>query len=132
MPGRHAIGGTVGGGRHVLVVEDDDLVRESLAEMLIVGGWEVAQARDGVEGLEQIRARRPDVVLLDQRMPRMTGEQLVIALRNDDIHVPIVFMSAANLVEEVAARLSLRFFLQKPFGMAVLLDMLDAAARHGA
>lgn len=117
------------GTRRVLVVEDDELLRGSLVEILVESGWCVEQARDGVEGFERICKRVPDVVLLDQRMPRMTGEQLVMALRKADIRVPIVIMSA--VVDDLASRLALRFALQKPFGMSQLFEALDAAIVAG-
>ncbi len=117
-------------GWSILVVDDNELLRASLTEMLVEGGWSVEEACDGQAALERLRVRLPDVVLLDQRMPRMTGEQLVVALREAEIRVPIVLMSA--MADDLAARLALRFFLEKPFGMTQLFDMLTAAIHAGA
>jgi DNA-binding response OmpR family regulator len=68
--------------KRVLVVDDDDDMRE-LMVMLLSGEYDVAAARDGVEGLELARKLRPDLVVLDLLMPRMHGFEVCHRLRED-------------------------------------------------
>ncbi len=66
---------------HILLVEDSDVVRESLARMLSTGGYRVTTARDGVEGLAAAKAGTFDLVSTDVMMPHMDGYALTRALR---------------------------------------------------
>ncbi|MGI8774525.1 MAG: response regulator transcription factor [Actinomycetota bacterium] len=78
----------------VLVAEDDPSVRLTLQFVLEDEGFEVILAGDGEEALELARSECPDVILLDQMMPKMDGKQVLAALRNDgttkDVHVLVL------------------------------------------
>ena len=63
--------------RTVLLVDDNVSVRESLARLLRMEGYDVVEAADGLEALERLDAARPDVVVTDLRMPRMHGLDLI-------------------------------------------------------
>lgn len=109
----------------ILILEDDEDVRDALSEALAEAGLEVAVACDGVEGLERLRAGpRPDVILLDLRMPRLGGEAFLKALRADPVHehVPVITMTAGLAVpdaeDEVVAH------LRKPFDVDDLLGVV--------
>jgi PAS domain S-box-containing protein len=82
-------------GRTVLVVDDEADSRALLRHTLEELGCRVVTARDGVEGLEVARAERPDLITLDLMMPRMTGWEMLRALRDDPQvrHVPVVVVS---------------------------------------
>jgi two-component system, sensor histidine kinase and response regulator len=84
--------------RSVLVVEDDDDIRESVAEVLKDDGFRVTTARNGSEAIESLRTHEPCVVLVDLMMPVMTGWELVSRMRADDslARVPVVVTSAAS------------------------------------
>jgi signal transduction histidine kinase len=102
----------------VLVVDDNPEMREFIASTL-AGQFNVVTASDGVEGLERARALRPDLVLTDLMMPRMSGEQLVSALRTDDAlaAMPILLLTA-KADDELRVRLlrqGAQDFLTKPF-----------------
>jgi len=79
-----------------LVVDDNDNIRRLICINLELAGFEVDTARDGAEALERIAARRPDVVTIDQKMPRLDGVGAVEALRADPRTrlLPIVMVSA--------------------------------------
>jgi len=114
-------------GRKVLVADDDHEFREALTEILALEGWNVLQARDGKEALDHARNMDPDVLLLDHRMPALTGAEVVRRLRADGVPVPVVFVSAAEELEELAASVGVACRLRKPFGLDELAAMLHRA-----
>lgn len=108
----------------VLVIEDDADIRGMIAEALSLEGYVVAEAGDGVEGLERARERRPDVILLDLMMPRMDGH----GFREQQVRdpalatVPVVIVSACpddRMHGPPAAG-----HLRKPFDLEDLLAMV--------
>jgi DNA-binding response OmpR family regulator len=108
----------------VLVVEDEEDIRDTLAEALASEGYEVVRACDGAEALEKLRACHPAVVLLDLMMPVMDGWAFRAAQREDPTvcRIPVIVVSA----EGRAGGLDVAGFLQKPFD----LDQLLTAVRH--
>ena len=119
--------------RRALVVDDDEGVREVLADSLQLEGMEVVSARGGAEALSALDAGcSPSVILLDLLMPGMSGERLLPILRRHPAAqgVPVVAMSASPdrlaRIEGPDAR------LPKPFDLGVLLDLIDrlCAARE--
>ena len=85
-------------GKYVLVVDDDlDLV-EAIATNLEARGYEVGKAYDGVEGLESIKSRRPDLVVLDGMMPRKDGYEVCEQLKNDPEYreIPVILLTAVG------------------------------------
>lgn len=113
-------------GERVLVVEDDTDTREVLAYALSREGFIVITAPDGERGLEVARAWRPDVVLLDVLMPRLSGNAMADAMRRDVTlrGVPVVSMSAspAELGPPTA-----RSHVPKPFAIAEIVTALRQA-----
>jgi len=84
---------TPGQGLSVVVIDDDDQVRQILCDGLNSEGFEVRSASSGPSGLELVDARPPDVVVLDYAMPGMTGAEVAHHMRARHPHLPIVFCS---------------------------------------
>ena len=105
----------------ILIIEDDEGLREALADYLRFEGFRVDQAGDGGEGLERLAASRPDVILVDLFMPGMNGGQFLARLRADATTrpIPAVLMSGTRPDGAVAASADL--VLQKPFELDELL-----------
>lgn len=84
------------GAAHILLVEDSDMIRESLRRLLADAGYRVTIARDGAEGLELAQTQRFDLVSTDVMMPRMDGYELTRALRDTAEYrdVPIVMVTS--------------------------------------
>ncbi len=83
--------------RRVLVVDDDDAIREvAEATLQIVGGWEVSTAGSGAEAMIQARAQRPDVILLDVMMPGMDGPTTFGRMQQDPAtrEIPVILLTA--------------------------------------
>ena len=80
----------------LLIVEDESATRETWAEYFQNAGYEVLQASDGQEALESVRHERPDLLLLDVRLPRMDGYQVCQRLKSDPMtsHIPIIMITA--------------------------------------
>jgi DNA-binding NtrC family response regulator len=108
---------------HVLIIDDEDIVRDSISTYLGDSGFVVHQARDGREGLERFREITPDVVLLDLRMPRMDGLEVLEAISGALDQVPVIVVTGAGVLQDAVAALRLGAFdfVTKPIvDMAVL------------
>jgi CheY-like chemotaxis protein len=109
--------------RHlILVVDDEDNLRDVLVEVLKRDGHEVDSAVDGAEGLRRAEERRYDLVVTDLRMPGIEGPELYRALRQryPDDPPRVIFMSANTGIEEYASFLAETGepALEKPFNLA--------------
>jgi len=100
----------------ILVVEDEQYVRESLTAYLDDIGFQVLAAENGRSGLELFRSTRPDIVMTDLRMPVMDGFALVEAIAAEAEFTPIVVVSGVGAVDEAvrAMRLGAWDYLSKP------------------
>jgi CheY-like chemotaxis protein len=117
----------------VMIVEDDDEIRELLAEMLSDGGYEVSTARNGKDALEQLRRtspRRPNIILLDLMMPVMDGWQMRAEMLADPklADIPVVIVSGAADVQDGSEALKAVRVLTKPVKWPVLLASVRAHA----
>lgn len=83
-------------GTGILLAEDEPMVREGLVILLESEGYEVRAAQDGEEALAMFRARRPDLLLLDVMMPKMSGYDVCRAVRAEDATLPVVFLTAKD------------------------------------
>lgn len=103
----------------ILVVEDDRDIRELIAFTLRFAGLEVETASSGAEGLEKAQSFQPDLILLDVRMPKMTGFEVCRNLKQDGrtAHIPVVFLSARGQEAEIREGMSLGAvdYILKPF-----------------
>jgi two-component system response regulator MprA len=117
----------------VLVVEDDDGVRESLRRALTLGGWEVLSAEGGQDGLFRARNEHPDVIVLDIGMPDIDGLEVCSALRRDGNRTPILMLTAREAVSDRIAGLDAGAddYLPKPFDVGELQARLRALMRRG-
>lgn len=87
---RHTAASRVAARQHILVVEDEVEAAWAMAEFLRDEGFEVSIANNGREGLDSYRARRPDAVVTDIRMPGLDGTALIAALRKERADLPII------------------------------------------
>jgi CheY-like chemotaxis protein len=114
----------------VLVVDDDYDIREALSDVLTAEGYSVVTAADGGEALERLRnGVRPDVMLLDLMMPRVSGVEVIDALRKDESlrEIPVVVCSANRGYG--ADDLGVHGVLRKPISVEELLEAVARAIR---
>ena len=119
---------------HVLVVEDDRAVRESLRRSLEFNGYTVSLAQDGAEALAGISGLDPDAVVMDVMMPRLDGIETTRALRSVGNDVPILVLTARDAVGDRVEGLDAGAddYLTKPFALEELLARLRALLRRVA
>jgi CheY-like chemotaxis protein len=115
----------------VLIVEDDDVIRNMLLRAFERHGIQADAARDGVEALEMLRRKPFAVVIVDLMMPRMSGFELLIAMRAELLRpLPIVFVMTAyddavvrNLESDIVAGI-----IHKPFDLEHLIALVRDCA----
>ena len=114
----------------VLVVDDDDAVRQTLSEQLRMEGFEVSEAADGLSAWTEIRQSAPDAVLLDLAMPRLGGLETLKAIRAFDPSIVTVVVTGFSDPEmhQRALELGAAAVLQKPVGGAQLARVLGRPA----
>ncbi len=117
---------------HVLVVEDDRAVRESLRRSLEFNGYAVSLAEDGAAALAGISGINPDAVVMDVMMPRLDGIETTRALRSVGNDVPILVLTARDAVGDRVEGLDAGAddYLTKPFALEELLARLRALLRR--
>ena len=116
----------IGGGRLVLVVDDDAQIRAYIKTILKGADFQVLEAADGVNALEVFDVWRKsiDLVITDIRMPRMTGRDLARSLRSQRPAIPVLFVSGESASPDLNDPGKGFFFLEKPFGPKALLDIV--------
>lgn len=110
--------------RPILVVDDDQAILETVAEILGDEGYTVVTARNGVEGLAVVERTVPALVLLDRWMPLLDGQGFWQALQQRGVHVPVIAMTAAQDAERWAQEIQAAGMLPKPFKLPMLLSLV--------
>jgi CheY-like chemotaxis protein len=124
--------GSDGAADEILLVEDDEWIRQELAELLTEEGYSVMQASNGAEALATLhQIKHPCVILLDLMMPVMNGWGFRAAQRADAelASIPVVIMTGATDAEGEASKLGAAECLRKPFEFD---EVLEAVHRHCA
>ena len=117
--------------KSILLVEDEDMLRGLIRELLEIKGFAVLEASQGMEALELMRAAENpvDLVLTDVVMPHMGGSELVERLREDHPALRVIFMSGYTGANNTAIHKSLELpgvaFLQKPFRLNALISAVE-------
>ncbi len=113
---------------HILVVDDDPTLCQTIQVVLEEEGFVVATAMDGVEALEQVERTRPAMVVLDMGLPLLDGEAVAKRLRmRYGTTVPIVLMTADGHVKEKGNRVGAVVALGKPFEIDDLVTAVNQA-----
>lgn len=116
----------------VLVVDDEDQLRQLIREILEQAGYQVTEARDGKEAVLQYRIAPADVVIMDILMPEQDGLETTSTLRREFPNVKIIAITGSSEMIgilsflDVAKMLGAHRALQKPFEMQTLLDTVQA------
>ena len=119
----------------VLVVDDDDTIRDTIADALEFEGDSVARARHGEEAISRVRAAPTRVIVIDQMMPVMDGWTFVERCRTEALcdGVPIVVVSASHNLRTAASRLTangVSAVIAKPFSLDVLIGAVERLLRQ--
>ena len=115
----------------ILIVEDDDTVREALSAGLESEGYEVILSDNGLDGLKQAKEEGPDLILLDLMLPEMDGLSVCRALRRDS-DVPIIMLTArgTEMDKIVGLETGANDYVVKPFSLGELLARIRSLLRR--
>lgn len=118
----------------ILVVDDEQAVRDSLRRSLSFNGYNVVLAEDGIQALEMIDKEQPALVILDVMMPRMDGLEVCRHLRSEGDDRPILILTARDNVSDRVGGLDAGAddYLAKPFALEELLARVRSLVRRSA
>lgn len=116
----------------VIVCEDEKFIRWALAEHLRSTGYVVFEAENGVECLQLVEEKSPDIILLDLRMPKMDGTATLARLRAKGIDTPVFILSGFGSAgsSSEAAQMGAQGFIPKPFHLSEISQLLEATLRN--
>ena len=118
--------------RRILLIDDDELLRAAIGDLLESNGYIVASAEAGDAGLEMFRTARPDLVITDLTMPDTNGIDVILALAKEAPRPRIIVISGGGerldslSILRRAQSLGADRILEKPFRAKALLEMIDA------
>jgi CheY-like chemotaxis protein len=118
--------------KQVLVVDDDEGIRDLVAMALSSKGYEVVNVGNGAAALERLGTSQPAVILLDMLMPTMDGWAVAQAYKHlPEPHAPVIVMTAAHDAARRAAEIKASAYLAKPFHLADLYACIEHWADQG-
>lgn len=116
--------------KHILVVDDDEMMREFVKELLHVHNFKISEASNGITGLKEFRQNTPDLVITDIIMPEMEGISFIRELRSHNKDIPIIAMTGNvhGRMEEfldISSKLGADEILRKPIKSQEFLDAIN-------
>jgi DNA-binding response OmpR family regulator len=115
--------------RKILIAEDERDILDLIMFTLQFGGYDVVPTSNGEDALEMVHKEQPDLILLDVRMPRMSGYEVCKRIKAEDCtrNIPVVFLSAKGQEAEVLTGYEMGAvdYILKPFAPDQLLESLD-------
>jgi two-component system phosphate regulon response regulator PhoB len=124
-----------GAGRKILIIEDESDVADLLTLTLRKAGFKMSTASDGASGLQKARDDRPDFVILDLMLPKMSGLEVCRILKSDGATSPIPILMLTAKAEEIDRIVGLEFgaddYVTKPFSPREIVLRIQAILRRG-
>lgn len=116
----------------IFLLEDDRMLSDAISEFLIGMGHSLSKAYDGIDALEQVKAEKFDLLVLDINVPKLDGLDLLEELHKQKIRVPAVYISALIDIEEISRAYDLGCYdyLKKPFHLKELALRIDKVTKH--
>lgn len=116
----------------ILVVDDEDTLREMLSDALTIAQYEPVLAVDGADALIKLRGNRIDLVVADINMPNVTGLQLLERMRESGNQTPVILLTAQTDRQDVSSGLKSGAddYVKKPFGLEELILRIQAVLRR--
>jgi len=118
--------------RHVLIVEDEENIVESLSFLLEREGFKVTSVLDGAQALSGIKTTRPDLLILDVMLPGVDGFEILRAIRSDPAHkdLPVIMLTAKMQQQDrrTAESIGVSAFVTKPFSNADVVATVKSLA----
>jgi DNA-binding response OmpR family regulator len=115
-------------GKKILVVEDDRSLQNAVVEMLTQEGYQAISALDGEEGLEKLKAEKPDLILLDIILPKKDGYEVLAEIKKgEDKNIPVLILTNLEEVENVQKALDLgatTFMVKSDFSLKDIMTKI--------
>jgi len=122
--------------KKILLIEDEENVRENILELLEAAGFEVIEAKNGYIGIDLAKAREPDLILCDVMMPEIDGFGVLTALRQDSVmaSIPFIFLTAKATKTDFRQGMEMGAddYITKPFTRAELLGAIVSRLKKQA
>ncbi len=130
--GRQELRAAPGGTTKVLLVDDEEQFRSSLAKRLASRGYEVLEAADGEQAMLAVRHEKPQVVVLDQKMPKMEGLEALEAIKELDSEVQVIMLTGHATMEaaRVTGKRDAYAYMQKPAALEELIENINGARQE--
>jgi CheY-like chemotaxis protein len=112
----------------ILIVDDEPAIVDILRARLVAAGYEVCSAGDGVEALKKVKSEKPDLIIMDVLMPRMTGFEAMKKIREDPESrgIPALMISAKGSMKDYFEDITGVEFISKPYDAKVLIGRIEA------
>jgi len=116
----------------ILIVEDEEIIRTALRDVLEFHDFKVAEAVDGLDAERTVAKKDFDLILLDLMLPKISGEQLCTKWRRDGLQTPVIMLTAKGQEKEKVTGLNLGAddYITKPFSLEELLARINAVLRR--
>ena len=116
----------------VLIIEDDATLRRGLKDNFELRGYSVRSAADGEEGLQAALSSKPDLIVLDIMLPKLNGFEICRQVREAELDMPIIMLTAKGQEEDIVRGLTLGAddYMTKPFSVKELLARAAAFLRR--
>ena len=117
--------------KQILIVEDDESVRQMVSLRLTKLGFEVSQAQDGFQGLDEAKRLRPDLIMLDLRLPGRPGEEICKAIREDHdeefAKTPILMLTGktSEVDKVIGMVIGANAYIPKPYRLPMLVREIN-------
>ena len=117
----------------IILIDDDSNILLSVSLSLRAEGWEVETFTDSEKGLIALQRNKPDIAILDIKMPRLDGMQVLQQLRNFS-DLPVIFLTSKDdeLDEAIGLRMGADDYITKPFSQKLLIERIRAVLRRGS
>ena len=117
----------------IILIDDDSNILMSISLSLRAEGWEVESFTDSEKGLIALQRNKPDIAILDIKMPRLDGMQVLQKLRNFS-DLPVIFLTSKDdeLDEAIGLRMGADDYITKPFSQKLLIERIRAVLRRGS
>ncbi len=114
----------------ILIVDDEPVIREIAKRKLVERGYEIMTATDGLDALEQLKKKVPDLILLDIQMPNMNGYTFMMEKMkvSQYIPIPVIVLTSHSEMEPLFKRHGVRAYLLKPLELPALLSKVEQIA----
>ena len=107
----------------ILIVEDDEAIRDCIKDILVENNYLVDTAEDGIQGLNLLNKQTPDLVILDLGLPKIAGESVLQEIKKTFSYLPVIILTARNNTQDVvnAFKLGADDYISKPFELEELV-----------